>query len=81
MVYKDVLDNRWHLLLPLRNFYTKRDVELLYRHFQEKGEEKSRKICRFITLSTAIYYDKECSNYIYMYNSVDNEVKRMLGLD
>lgn len=84
MIYSDVINNNWHLLLPKKEKYTKRDIDKVFLEsfFDGKlnnGSTFSEKQARFIVMCTAIFHDAETSDYVTNYNSRKNEIKRMIS--
>jgi hypothetical protein len=80
MVYSDVINNKWHEILPKKSKYTKRDVDKVYIDLFLNGKQPNEKECIFITLCTAIYHNAECSDYINNYHSnTSKQVKAMFA--
>lgn len=68
MVYSDVIKNNYHLILPKRNKYTKRDWLYLLKESRSPPSE-----CFFVVKCTAIYHDSQWSKFF------DNQVNMMFG--
>lgn len=81
MIYSDVIENKWHLILDKKDKYTKRDVEKLWlESFMNKdinnGTTFTQQECVFIVVCTAIFYESTYSMYIANYNSKKSQLKR-----
>lgn len=59
MVYSDVIKNNWHLLLPKKNKYTKKD----YKKLLTKQNQFEPKEVFFIVRCISIFHDTECSRF------------------
>ncbi len=69
-IYKDVIDNDLHLILPKKEKYTKRDmdkleIERLFNTKLQRVEGFTRNKARFIVLCTAIFHNAEASRTLY----------------
>lgn len=65
MVYSEVINNGWHLLLPKKSKYTKED----YLTLLNNAKQFSPKDAFFIVKCTAIFHDVEYSDF---FNDVTN---------
>jgi hypothetical protein len=81
MDYGDVTANKWHLILPKKNKYTKRDFKYIMEYFKKQNKPISDKIAIYIIVCTAAYHDTSTSKYTYTYNDQKRELKRMFGID
>jgi hypothetical protein len=69
MVYGEVLKNEWHMILPKKAKYTKRDIDRVYMESLldstlNSGHTFTEQQARFIVICTAIFHDAEYSKAV-----------------
>jgi hypothetical protein len=69
MIYSDVINNNWHLILPKKDRYTKKDIDAVMTESflninLNNGKMFDEKTARWIVVCTAAFYDTSFSRYV-----------------
>lgn len=61
MIYKDVINNNWNLILRKKKKYTIKDIGKVLEQLPELSQNQAR----FIVVCTAIFHDSEVQKKLY----------------